>query len=424
MDPQALSDNLCLLDDATVVAIFAQVIQNKPMLAPDLCKMMIPDYTYAPAAAMTAKRATGILEVIDLQAGYGLLTCPELQPIFGCDVYVHKDQIGSITKGQEVTFATLLNDEYKPQAYDLQATGSICGAMGSSIGGACIGGASGAVGGTVIGGVTPDLRGMSMGGIADTSGMDSGVGMGGDMGDTGVGPGSRLGVGSGMGGIMNCATNQLAKGNKGNGKQKGKQQQEVLGQFTGVVKNLSRDKGYGFVACPDLNAQGYQGDVYLHHQQFKDFAVGAQVSFTAFLHNGRPQARDLEDAGGQEAAAEILVPQGKGAEIGVPQGKGGTGGAGDAVLPAGLNETVLGTYHGQIKSFNVEKKFGFIVCPDLAEHGPGDVYLHGKHIANFSVGDHVLFTAYLFKGRLQCRELRLPDTNGVEEPDLKKSRLV
>jgi len=414
MDPQTLSDNLCLLDDATVVAIFAQVIQNKPMLAPDLCKMMIPDYTYAPATAMTAKRATGILEVIDLHAGYGLITCPELQPIFGCDVYVHKNQIGSITKGQEVTFATLLNEEYKPQAYDLQATDSIRGAMGSSFGGACIGGASGAVGGTVIGGVTPDLRGMNMGGIADTSGMDSGVGMGGDMGNTGLGLGSRLGVGSDMGGTINCATNQLAKGNKGNGKQMGKQQQEVLGQFTGVVKNLSPDKGYGFVVCPDLNAQGYQGDVYLHQKQFKHFAVGDQVSFTAFLHNGRPQARDLEQATGQEAAAEIVVPQ----------GKGGTGGAGDTVFPAGLNETVLGTYQGQIKSFNVEKKFGFIVCPELADHGPGDIYLHGKHIANFSVGDHVLFTAYLFKGRLQCRELRLPDTNGVEEPDSKRSRLV
>ncbi|CAE8731337.1 unnamed protein product, partial [Polarella glacialis] len=43
-------------------------------------------------------------------------------------------------------------------------------------------------------------------------------------------------------------------------------------------------------------------------------------------------------------------------------------------------DQVLGTYVGQVKSFNVQKGFGFIQCQDLKQEGwSGDVYLHKKH---------------------------------------------
>merc|ERR1712032_1657426 len=167
--------------------------------------------------------------------------------------------------------------------------------------------------------------------------------------------------------------------------------EEVLGQFRGVVKAMSPEKGFGFITCPDLKAQGYQADVFVHRQHFKNYMAGTEVSFTAYLHNGRPQAKDLEGISNQGADA----------------GTDGACVAAGTTVSGNPKDTVLGTYCGQIKSFNAEKNFGFIGCPELADGG-GDAYLHGKHIGNFSVGDQVLFTAFLFKGRLQCRDLQDP----------------
>merc|ERR1719210_953497 len=68
----------------------------------------------------------------------------------------------------------------------------------------------------------------------------------------------------------------------------------VLGQFPGTIKSFSAKTGFGFIECEELKKQGYTNDVFLHHSQVGEFAVGSQVLFTAFLSSkGLPQSKDL-----------------------------------------------------------------------------------------------------------------------------------
>eukprot|EP00439_Symbiodinium_sp_Y106_P042730 s1019_g5.t1 len=70
--------------------------------------------------------------------------------------------------------------------------------------------------------------------------------------------------------------------------------QEILGEFYGIVKSYNAEKGFGFIVCDALRNQ-HDGDVYLHNRHVGDFKVGQEVKFQAYLHNGRLQGRDLQD---------------------------------------------------------------------------------------------------------------------------------
>jgi len=69
-----------------------------------------------------------------------------------------------------------------------------------------------------------------------------------------------------------------------------------------------------------------------------------------------------------------------------------------------------GSYHGTIKSFNLNKGYGFIACPELhAKHGC-DVFMHRNQFfactCDLSVGDSVVFKVEISKqGKPQARGL-------------------
>merc|ERR550537_1652153 len=70
---------------------------------------------------------------------------------------------------------------------------------------------------------------------------------------------------------------------------------QELGQFFGSVKSYNEATGYGFITCPDLQAQGFTSDVFLSKQHRGEFSKGAEVAFTCYLNSkGQPQARDLQ----------------------------------------------------------------------------------------------------------------------------------
>ncbi|CAJ1359179.1 unnamed protein product, partial [Effrenium voratum] len=161
--------------------------------------------------------------------------------------------------------------------------------------------------------------------------------------------------------------------------------QEVLGEFYGIVKSYNAEKGFGFIVCDALKNQ-HDGDVYLHSRHVGDFKVGQEVKFQAYLHNGRLQGRDLQDATG------MVGPQ--------------TGAA-----PGVSEEQELGVFVGRVKNYNYDKGFGFIVCEALNMQGyQGDVFLHSKHKGNFDTGDEVAFMAVLRNGKLQGRDLQAAST--------------
>merc|ERR1719265_3104268 len=102
--------------------------------------------------------------------------------------------------------------------------------------------------------------------------------------------------------------------------------------------------------------------------------------------------------------AASVMPMGKGMDLAMGAYKGDFKGGGKGDKGAkGKAETVLGRFPGILRSYNLEKGFGFVTCPDLTNQGmPGDVYLHSSHVHAFQVGQEVTCEVYLFNGRPQC----------------------
>mmetsp|Transcript_20404 Transcript_20404/g.55630 ORF Transcript_20404/g.55630 Transcript_20404/m.55630 type:complete len:166 (-) Transcript_20404:105-602(-) len=138
-NPQAMLETLSRLDDAMLSTVIASLLQQRPDLAPGVVSIAVPDLTYAPSKALTERRCIGVIKKINAQLGYGFIACPELSAVFGCDVFLHKKQIGSCVEGQRVSFAVTLNKENKPQAFDLMDAGgpqlSAADISGTALGG-------------------------------------------------------------------------------------------------------------------------------------------------------------------------------------------------------------------------------------------------------------------------------------------------
>eukprot|EP00442_Polarella_glacialis_P027746 CAMPEP_0115151446 /NCGR_PEP_ID=MMETSP0227-20121206/65598_1 /TAXON_ID=89957 /ORGANISM="Polarella glacialis, Strain CCMP 1383" /LENGTH=406 /DNA_ID=CAMNT_0002561921 /DNA_START=78 /DNA_END=1298 /DNA_ORIENTATION=+ len=372
MDAQIIINTLNALDDVTLSTVLAQLLQSKPELAPALVSLAIPDLTYAPAKAMTERRCSGRIKKLSAEMGLGFIDCPELSSVFGCDVIVSPQQVGAFLEGQEVNFAVTLNDKNKPQAFDLLEGAPRSMGMGKA----------GGMGGMM--GMMPGMGDMSGMGMT-VPGMMGGMTMPGMPGMEGMG---EMGDMMGMGGMPGMGMDMKGMG-KGGG-------QETLGEFFGVIKTYNQEKGFGFIACDALKQQ-YEGDVYLHQKHIANFMTGMEVKFTAYLHNGRLQGRDLVDAAGMVGPQQGGMPG-----MGMPgmQGMPGMG---------GMDEQELGVFIGKIKAFNHDKGFGFIACDALNMQGyQGDVFLHSKYRGNAEVGQEVAFTAVLRNGKLQGKDLQDP----------------
>mmetsp|Transcript_5436 Transcript_5436/g.14715 ORF Transcript_5436/g.14715 Transcript_5436/m.14715 type:complete len:174 (+) Transcript_5436:545-1066(+) len=64
------------------------------------------------------------------------------------------------------------------------------------------------------------------------------------------------------------------------------------GRLTGRIKSFNREKGFGFIDCPEAFDR-YQRDVFIHKQQFGDLEVGEDITFVCEPNkDGMPQARD------------------------------------------------------------------------------------------------------------------------------------
>mmetsp|Transcript_89248 Transcript_89248/g.177442 ORF Transcript_89248/g.177442 Transcript_89248/m.177442 type:complete len:294 (+) Transcript_89248:70-951(+) len=278
---QTLYSTLIELDDQTVTHVISETLRKRPELAPGVVNSAVPDLTYAPADALAKRRASGVVKSFSPQ-GFGFISCPELKAVFGHDVYVHKHQIGMFSPGSEVNFAVLLSKDMKPQAFDLQPISGGYWAGGAGVGGAA-------------------------GGAAGSYWMDPGYYSGAMAGCGGYGKG---GYGWGKGGDATAAASSHSLGDWSAGwgdyapgakRQKTLSAdakpdvQQVLGQFMGTIKSFNAKNGFGFIQCDALRQQGFQNDVYLHHNQIKEFQPGHTILFTAYLNKkGQPQAMDLE----------------------------------------------------------------------------------------------------------------------------------
>jgi cold shock CspA family protein len=227
LDPNAVLQALIQFDNATLSAIIAQLLQSKPELAPGIVNVAIPDLTYAPTKALTERRCSGIVKKLNSQFGIGLIECPELSQVFGCDVIVEKNQVQHVTEGQHVNFAVTLNSENKPQAFDLVDYALAMASAPKVVQG--------------FGGWGAGAGGM------EAWGKGGGAGGAGDM--------SAMMMQMQMMGADPMAAQQIACGGGDKGKGKGKGNQVILGEFLGVIKSYNLEKGFGFIACDALKDQ-------------------------------------------------------------------------------------------------------------------------------------------------------------------------
>lgn len=163
------------------------------------------------------------------------------------------------------------------------------------------------------------------------------------------------------------------------------------GRYRGLVKCFDLSKGYGFIVSEELEGR-YGSDVFLHHQQKRNFDCGSEVTFTMKLNNkGQPQAYDLrkikptEPAPASEEASLWNAP----------------------IAGRHDEKETLGRYNGIIKNFHADKGYGFIECPNVRARGYShDVFIHHTQMTGLEVGDTVQFTCYVnSKHQPQCKDL-------------------
>lgn len=267
MDMQRVVNAIAAMDDESAVSVICSILESRPNLAPSVVNFAVPDLTYPPVKALAERRAQGYIKSFNPEKGFGFIACDELFKVFGHDVFLHSQQLGSFPVGTEVSFAVALNKDNKPQGYDLKEAWNKGGGKAASL--------------------------VAKGGAASTPAKGSYGGKG-----------APIQAQS----WESPQWSQPAKGGKGwsspaaGFKRKGEDfvvnSEQVIGDFQGFVKSFNEKNGYGFIYCEDLAALGYQTDVFLHHAQMAGYAVGAQVSFTAFLNGkGQPQAKDLRPDG-------------------------------------------------------------------------------------------------------------------------------
>lgn len=141
-------------------------------------------------------------------------------------------------------------------------------------------------------------------------------------------------------------------------------------RYFGRIKSLNPEKGYGFIDCPAAQSQ-FSRDVFIHKRQVGNLVVGAEVSFFIETNkDGHPQARDVEELPEEQVADSEL------------------------------------RHVGRIKSFEPQKGYGFIDCPEAKERFGRDVFIHRREMGGLEVGSDVEFSIELNeKGQPQARDL-------------------
>jgi len=185
----------------------------------------------------------------------------------------------------------------------------------------------------------------------------------------------------------------------------------------GTFKNKNAEKGFGFIECWECS-EFFGRDVYVPANLAEGLEPGTLVAFNATLNReGMPNARMVcaceegyaPQPGDLSVTSELPKGKGKGgmdpammammSQMGMPpemmmmmmkgKGKGGKGkgpyGGGPKQVPKGTGQFIQGT----VKSF--KDSYGFIASDEVKAQYGGDVFVGGKDLANFTVGQSVLF---------------------------------
>lgn len=166
------------------------------------------------------------------------------------------------------------------------------------------------------------------------------------------------------------------------------QARNVCQGFRGKVKSFCADKGFGIIECNETLAL-FGCDVYLQKSEIGDAQCSDEVFFKLKMYNGKPQAQCVSIAKLGRCRSEFAKQD----------------------------------FRGKIRSFGVEKGFGFIECKDTFDHFGYDVYLQASEIGDAQCLDEVLFKVKLFNGKPQARCVRIAKRGPLSSSDVEPSRI-
>lgn len=323
------AESISSLDDEDLLILLQSILEHRTGVLQALVDWAVPGFVYIPSKAITEHRILGTVKSCSYNHGFGAIACPEVQEVFNSDVILHANQSSGVQMGDVVNFAVLLNKDQKPQAFDV-----LPGEPG---------GRKGGKGGHWKG--SPDEwwgDAMGWGGMAWSEWAPShpmaspaasvaappaaperippaapqaaqhpmaapspgkgpkpwgapaeGKGYGKD---APASPAEAYGVPAPPPAPTPVTPAKGGKASKGYGKSTPVPMEGVTDRrFEGAVKSFNHAKGFGFISCDEVQGIFGQGvDVFTHHAQIGDFAVGDQVSFSVILNkDSKPQAMDL-----------------------------------------------------------------------------------------------------------------------------------
>jgi len=243
---EAVLQELNALPEDQAIEVVVQALQHRPELAPAVVVASCPDLTYAPAKACTERREVGFIKSFNNQNGYGFISSTEVQDIFGCDAFLHRRQMGSCQVNQQVSFCVMLNEDSKPQAFDVLPV-------------------SGAGPGQPMPPPAMPMPGRTPLPAAPAYGHGYGHGYG--RGNVhGYPPPGRSEFGADFAGR----------------------------RFRGVIQSYSPTTGFGFIECGET-LEIFNKDIYVSREEVRDAQVGSHVTFALdFNARGLPRAKNMK----------------------------------------------------------------------------------------------------------------------------------
>jgi len=319
---------------------------------------------------------TGVLKSFDSSRGFGFIRCPEVYEQYGCDVFVHYNQLHGFDVGDCVQFATKLGKNGKPQALELSAgdpdtLSAVTGACDAEVDDVELNAG-------IVKSFDPN-RGFGFircPSIYERLRVDVFVHQS-QISNFQVGDHVRFAVkmdksgrpqatalfpdtSAATEGAMPSAASNDDLSASASAPTTGGAGSNAEAEYRGAVKCYDADKGYGFIRCSETH-QLYGGDVFVRSSDILDFQLGDSVRFYVKLNKkGQPQAVRLSACCLDDDSGHV-------------------------------DDGDVESFVGTVKSFDQGNGFGFISCPDTFEKYGRDVFLHGKQIQHFKAGDHIRF---------------------------------
>ena len=133
-DKDVVKSLLVDLEDQAFIDTITESLSQRQHLAFAVVKFACPTLTFPPLTAISENRYSGTLKSFVTTSYYGFISCPDLETTFACDVWLHGSQYSGQEVGTALTFAVFLNNDGKPQAFDVLSAKDR-GASGNSKGG-------------------------------------------------------------------------------------------------------------------------------------------------------------------------------------------------------------------------------------------------------------------------------------------------